>query len=193
MKKNVLVIVIALAVCAILLVVGLLLNQSGIAPRAAAPLDDELIVQTTPEVTSTAQVTASPVPEATAAPEVTATEASANSAPSAGGSIFSQQVEEPLYLVVTVNNMTYEPIPLVEDTEYTLTQQDGAMSNTVHVTKDSIYMEHSTCDNQDCVQQGEVTRTNRQTRILGNMIVCLPNRVTLQLCTAQDISQMLNY
>lgn len=190
MKKNVLVIIIALAACAILLVVGLWLNQSGIAPRTTTPLGDGTITQTTPEATPAAEPTAIAEAAVSHTPEAAATD---TPAPSVGASIFSQQVEEPLYLVVTVGSMTYEPIPLVEDSEYTLTQRDGEMSNTVHVTKDSVYMAHSTCDNQDCVQQGEVTRANRQTRILGNMIVCLPNQVTLQLCTAQDIAQMLTY
>jgi hypothetical protein len=51
-------------------------------------------------------------------------------------------------------------------------------------------MEDSTCENHDCVDQGEVTLENRKDRILGNMIICLPNQVTLQLLTPDEVLEM---
>lgn len=42
-------------------------------------------------------------------------------------------------------------------------------------------MESSTCHNQLCVQQGEVTRDNWSRRALGAHILCLPNRVDAEL------------
>ena len=52
-------------------------------------------------------------------------------------------------------------------------------------------MEKSTCENQDCVNQGLVTLENRDARVLYNMIVCLPNQVMLELYTYDEIMEML--
>ena len=64
------------------------------------------------------------------------------------------------------------------------------MSNTIHVTPDSIWMEHSTCDNQDCVMQGTVSLDNMETRVLSNMIICLPNEVVLELHTPETLESV---
>ena len=62
--------------------------------------------------------------------------------------------------------------------------------NVVHLTPEGVYMESSTCEGHDCVLQGEVTLENRKDRILGNMIICLPNQVCLQLFTPDEILEM---
>ncbi len=88
------------------------------------------------------------------------------------------------YLVVTVAGAMYEPIPLYEEARYTITR--GDMVNTIAVTPTSIKMHESSCDNQDCVLQGEVTLSNRSDRVLQNMILCLPNEVILELITEEE-------
>lgn len=93
--------------------------------------------------------------------------------------------EDTLYLLVTAGYTTYAPIPLDHEDLLTLTQGDKV--NVIHVTPGSIWMESSTCENQDCVEQGEVTLENRTARILGNVIVCLPNLVQLELFTAEEL------
>lgn len=89
------------------------------------------------------------------------------------------------YLRVTTSTRVFEPIPLLEDGSLRLTQGEG-VENIIHVGHNSVYMESSTCDNQDCVQQGEITLDNRDSRILYNMIICLPNQVSLELLTAEE-------
>ena len=42
-------------------------------------------------------------------------------------------------------------------------------------------MESSSCDNQDCVGQGEITLDNYKTRILSTFVICLPNEVTIEM------------
>ncbi len=93
------------------------------------------------------------------------------------------------YLVVTVAGAMYEPIPLYEEGRYTITR--GDMVNTIAVTPDSVMMHESSCDNQDCVLQGEVTLENRNKRVLQNMILCLPNEVILELYTFDEVAAML--
>lgn len=47
-------------------------------------------------------------------------------------------------------------------------------------------MKSSSCDNQACVHQGIVTLENMSTRVLQNMIICLPNEVVLSLLTPEE-------
>ena len=61
----------------------------------------------------------------------------------------------------------------------------------VHVTTDSVTMASSTCENQLCVGEGTVTLENKQSRILGGYIICLPNGVTLELCSAEEMAELM--
>lgn len=100
-----------------------------------------------------------------------------------------QSLGEPLYLLVTAGNTTYAPILLEEESSFTLSQGEE-MVNVIHATPVSIWMESSTCDNQDCVEQGIVSAENRNTRVLGNTIVCLPHRVLLELFTKDELNEL---
>lgn len=142
-----------------------------------APTETELATST-PEAAATPEITAAP--EATAAPEVT-------DVPEATATPDLSQVKA--FLVVTVGDKTYQPIPLTEEGYYRF--RHGDCINIVHVTPTSIDMHEANCDNQDCVEQGEVTLENKDTRILGNRIICLPNQVTLQLYSRDELMDWL--
>ena len=93
------------------------------------------------------------------------------------------------FLVVEVAGTLYEPIELTEEGRYTITR--GEMVNEIAVTKDSVTMHASTCDNQDCVLQGTVSLANRNDRVLQNMILCLPHEVILSLYTEEELAALL--
>jgi len=93
------------------------------------------------------------------------------------------------YLIVTVAGAVYEPIPLQEPGRYTITRGDHV--NVIEVTADSVTMAESSCENQDCVLQGTVSLENRSSRVLQNMILCLPNEVMLELYTYDELLQVL--
>lgn len=99
--------------------------------------------------------------------------------------------EAQAYLLVTVAGVTYQPIPLKGEGQFSLTQGETGMVNTVHVTPTSVWMADSTCDNQDCVEQGVVSLDTMNDRVLGNMIICLPHQVTLELYTAEEMATLL--
>ena len=126
-------------------------------------------------VTSPSGETATPVPEDSQSPEVTFDPASIKA-----------------WLLVTAGGTTYQPIPLVEEGEYSVIQEETGAKNVIHVTTESVDMKSSTCENQDCVKQGVVSLENRDSRLLGNMIICLPNQVTLELYTTEELIQMLS-
>ena len=101
----------------------------------------------------------------------------------------STQPPATAYLVVTVAGAMYEPIPLYEEARYSIRR--GEMVNVIEVTGDSVRMHESTCDNQDCVEQGTVSLENRSGRVLQNMIICLPNEVVLELYTPEEMAALL--
>lgn len=180
---NVLIVAALLLIVAVLMVV-LRRNapanvdaNAPLLPLTATDAPTELVTST-PEAAATPEITAAP--EATAAPEVT-------DVPEATATPDLSQVKA--FLVVTVGDKTYQPIPLTEEGYYRF--RHGDCINIVHVTPTSIDMHEANCDNQDCVEQGEVTLENKDTRILGNRIICLPNQVTLQLYSRDELMDWL--
>ena len=99
------------------------------------------------------------------------------------------------YVRVTVGTQTgWRPVPERGEYAYPLEQilPDGTHAlNVVHVSAEGVYMESSTCRNQDCVEQGTVTFDNLSTRILGRFIICLPNQVMLELFTPEEAAAVL--
>lgn len=95
-------------------------------------------------------------------------------------------------LVSTATDVRWLPLP--ESGEETIavrqTRDGKELENVLHLTPDGVYMESSTCEGQDCVKQGEITLENRHERVLQNFIICLPQQVTLELYTPEEILQM---
>lgn len=89
------------------------------------------------------------------------------------------------YLRVQVDDVVQPLIPLTEDGFWTIEQEGGA-KNVLRSTGRGVVMEFSTCENQNCVHQGEVSLDNMDSRALGNMIVCLPNKVIVELLTPEE-------
>lgn len=72
------------------------------------------------------------------------------------------------------------------------TAEDGTEKiNVIALTPEGAYMHSSTCDNQDCVEQGVVTLTNKAQRVLQNLIVCLPNEVSIEVYSQAEMQQLL--
>ena len=81
---------------------------------------------------------------------------------------------------VYVNGELYTTARLGDKQEITVRQEDGQV-NVIGLDGEGVWMESSTCRNQLCVQQGKVTPENYADRFYGTNIICLPNRVTVEL------------
>lgn len=151
-------------------------TEPDVTEEAAATEAPDTTEETAPvTVTSPSGETTTPAPEESQEPEVTFDPASIKA-----------------WLVVTAGGTVYQPIPLVEEGEYSVIQEETGAKNVIHVTTESIDMKSSTCENQDCVKQGVVSLDNMDSRLLGNMIICLPNQVTLELYTTEELIQLLS-
>lgn len=83
------------------------------------------------------------------------------------------------YVSIAVKGREWVQLPIDEPTEYIVHQTDGK-ENTVKILEDgTVYVSASSCDNHDCVKQGQITHENVEERILANQIICLPNSVVI--------------
>ena len=204
-KKNRLIIGLTLLIIVLVAVAAIVVPQQRTLSADAPALgtDNGEVVVVTPEqetITVTPMVTDAPTKTPTEAPteEPTATEASteaetaeATDAPTETAKAASVVQKPKAYLLVIIGDAVYQPVPLTGDGDYTVTQKAIGAENKIHVTAESIQMSSANCDNQDCVDQGEVSLSNREERLLGNMIICLPNNVTLELLTPAEAEELI--
>lgn len=183
-RKDWLIIALVIALAALMLGASKLLPRTDLSTKTAdVTLAPDAIEYVTPEPASeptqapTEQPTQAPADEPAAEPEQEA---------AVIGPMPSRETEKVRgYVVLTVGNRQYgDPIPMDRDKIITLRQEDGKV-NKVHITPEKVYMESSTCENQDCVGQGEVHIDTYEDRILGTYIICLPNNVSIEMVPAE--------
>lgn len=194
-KKDLLIIAVVLLAAVALFAGSKMLPKTDLSTKTAdvtlAPDAIEYLDETpAPEATEAAQT-----PEATAEPAATeasaATEApEATDAPQSAnmvGPMMPKQTEKVRgHVVITVAGRQYgDPIPMDRDKIITVKQENGAI-NRIHITPEYVEMESSTCENQDCIGEGEVNVNTYKDRILSTYIICLPNQVTIEMVPADE-------
>lgn len=92
-------------------------------------------------------------------------------------------VEEDM-VIITIGGKEYARVPLSKPQTVTVTQDNGCV-NVVEVSDHGAVMVSSTCDNQLCVEMGEVTVDNWEFRPNQQFIICLPNRVSVELAVTE--------
>lgn len=193
-KKDSLIIGAVLLIAVVLFIVSRVmpktdLNQKTadvtLAPDAVEYLD--ATPETSAEPTDSPKATPEPtaVPEETAPAEVTAEPTEAPQSANMMGPMPVPQTEEVKgHVIITVGGRQYgDPIPMDRDKIITIRQENGEI-NKIRITPDSVDMEYSTCENQDCIGEGTITLDNYNERILGTWIICLPNQVTIEMVPA---------
>ncbi len=173
-------------------------TEAPVVTQAPAATEAPVVTQTpaateAPIVTQTPAATEAPVATQTPATDVPAeTKEPFVTEPPAMGSMIGPMLphaktttEVRGHVIVTLNGRQYgDPIPMDRDKIITVRQEDGKI-NCIHITPESVVMESSTCENQDCVGQGEISLENYKTRILSTYIICLPNGVTVEMVPAE--------
>lgn len=190
-KKDSLIIGAVLLIAVVLFIVSRVMPKTDLNQKTAdvtlAP-DAVEYLDATPE--ASAEPTDSPkaTPEPTAVPEETAPAEATEEPQSANmmGPMPVPQTEEVKgHVIITVGGRQYgDPIPMDRDKIITIRQENGEI-NKIRITPDSVDMEYSTCENQDCIGEGTITLDNYNERILGTWIICLPNQVTIEMVPAE--------
>ncbi len=83
-------------------------------------------------------------------------------------------------VVISVDGQEYTRVPLSRPHSVTVKQSDGR-ENIIEISDHGAVMAYSSCDNQLCVHMGEVTVDNWEFRPNQQFIICLPNRVSVEL------------
>ena len=65
------------------------------------------------------------------------------------------------------------------DQDQTVTVRRGSHVNEFEIKDGAVRMVHADCRNHDCIQQGTITKT-------GETIVCLPNKVVLEVTGGEE-------
>ena len=86
--------------------------------------------------------------------------------------------------VITLDGEVIDRVPLSAPRTVRVEQPNGAV-NVVEVSDHGAVMLLSTCDNQLCVHMGEVTVDNWEFRPNQAFIICLPNRVSVELVVVE--------
>ena len=87
-------------------------------------------------------------------------------------------------VIITIDGREYKRVPLSAPQTVTVEQENGCV-NVIEVSDHGAVMLSSTCDNQLCVHMGEVTVDNWEFRPNQQFIICLPNRVSIELAVTQ--------
>lgn len=87
-------------------------------------------------------------------------------------------------VIITVDGKEYARVPLSRPQTVTVRQDNGSV-NVIEVSDHGAVMQSSTCGNQLCVKMGEVTVDNWQLRPNQQFIICLPNRVSVELAVTE--------
>ena len=77
-------------------------------------------------------------------------------------------------VAIKVDGVIYKRASLLDDAEIPILSEDGKRANTVAIRDGHVEMLDATCPDGLCVRQGKI-------RGMGEIIVCLPNRVTVEI------------
>ena len=184
-RKDLLLIAVVIVLAAAMLGVSKLMPKTDLSTKTAdatlAPDAIEYLATPEPVAEPTQEPTAEPSAEPAQAPTAEPKRDAAMVGPMPPKKVETVRG----HVILTVGGRQYgDPIPMDRDKIITLRQDDDKI-NKVHITPEKVYMESSTCDNQDCVQQGEVHVDTYQDRILGTYVICLPNNVSIEMIPAE--------
>ena len=84
-----------------------------------------------------------------------------------------------LRVIVKREDELLADLPFGEEHTLEIIQKGGR--NKLRITANSVFMEDADCEGQDCVKMTEITRDNHQTRVLRDLIICLPHKLTIQV------------
>ena len=80
---------------------------------------------------------------------------------------------------IKVDGQEIGTYPLQENREIPVHTEYGY--NLIVIQDGAVFVREADCGNQDCVQQGAMSLDNYTQRFLGNLILCLPHKLEIQL------------
>ncbi|MBF8984323.1 NusG domain II-containing protein [Lutibacter sp. B2] len=92
-----------------------------------------------------------------------------------------------LYLIIEIDGEEYKKLSIDDGTKTKLIPVDTKYGhNLVKVEGEKVSMYESTCKNHLCIQMGTISKANQ-------VIVCIPNRVSVKLVSNKSNIDVLSY
>ena len=89
-------------------------------------------------------------------------------------------------VIINVNGEEYETLELKENINEIIKIEEGLGVNEIYINKGQVYMNHSNCTDKVCMRQGKISK-------IGESIVCLPNRVFIEIKGDEEGECILSY
>lgn len=89
-------------------------------------------------------------------------------------------------VIISVNGEEYESLELKENLNKIIKIEEGLGVNESCINKGQVYMNHSNCTDKVCMRQGKISK-------IGESIVCLPNRVFIEIKGDEEGECILSY
>lgn len=80
---------------------------------------------------------------------------------------------------------------LVPLTQPYLDENGQYWTNYLLLSSEGVSMSDSNCAGRDCIGEGMVTIENKDTRVLGNSIVCLPHQLLIELYSRDELIELV--
>lgn len=77
-------------------------------------------------------------------------------------------------VIIELDGKPYKEILIDEETSLIIDIEENNIKNKIHIENNKVFMEESNCNNQLCVKQGYIEKSNQ-------MIVCLPNKLSVRI------------
>ena len=89
-------------------------------------------------------------------------------------------------VIISVNGEEYESLDLKENLNKIIKIEEGLEINEICINKGQVYMNHSNCTDKVGMRQGKISK-------IGESIVCLPNRVFIEIKGEEEGECILSY
>ena len=89
-------------------------------------------------------------------------------------------------VIINVNGEEYESLELKENLNKIIKIEEGLGVNEIYINKGQVYMNNSNCTDKVCMRQGKISK-------IGESIVCLPNRVFIEIKGDEEGECILSY
>lgn len=89
-------------------------------------------------------------------------------------------------VIISVDGTEYKTFELRAETDEKIRIEENGGINEIYVKGENVYMHDTNCTDRICVRQGKISK-------IGESIVCLPNRVFIEIKGEKESEFILSY
>lgn len=90
------------------------------------------------------------------------------------------------YVLISVNGEDYEKMKLNKENDEVIRIENGNYVNEICVNGREVYMKETNCPDRVCSRQGKISK-------VGESIVCLPNKLFIEIKGERESEYILSY